>query len=157
MVTQADKERIISNINAMTSRAVETIEAVPSIVMRSGFDDTDALTYSELYPEFKDLIGKRLKADYILKHEDELYRVAQDTVATDIYPPGATGTESLYAHISIDPETGYEEWQQPTGAHDAYSYGDIVKHNDKLWISTVAGEKTNVWEPGVYGWDEYTE
>lgn len=49
MATQADKERIISNINAITSRAVESIEAVSSIIMRSGFDDTDALTYSELY------------------------------------------------------------------------------------------------------------
>ena len=157
MVAHADKERIISNINAMTSRAVETIEAVPSIVMRLGFDDADALTYSALYPEFKDLIGRSLKADYVLRHEGELYRVAQPTTATEIYKPGQPGTESLYTHITIDPETGYEEWQQPTGAHDAYSYGEIVKHNDKLWISTVAGKKTNVWEPGVYGWDEYAE
>lgn len=157
MLTQNDKERIASNIVTLTSKAVSSFEVIPAVVMRSGFDDADALTYSELYPEFEDLIGKSLKADYILRHEGELYRVAQPTTATEIYKPGQPGTESLYTHITIDPETGYEKWQQPTGAHDAYSYGDIVEHNDKLWISTVAGEKTNVWEPGVYGWDEYTE
>lgn len=80
MVTQADKERIASNIHALTLGSIKGIKAVPSIIMRAGFDDADAL---------------------------------------------------------------------------AYSYGDIVKHNDKLWISTVKGKKTNVWEPGVYGWDEY--
>ena len=157
MAEQADKDRIASSIKMVTARTLEIIEVVPSIVMRSGFDDADALAYSELYPRFEELIGKTLEPDYIFQYEGELYRVAQQTIATETYLPGATGTESLYTHISIDPETGYEDWQQPTGGHDAYSYGDIVKHNDKLWISTVAGEKTNVWEPGVYGWDEYVE
>jgi len=43
---------------------------------------------------------------------------------------------------------------QPTGAHDAYALGAIVAHNGQLWISTV---DANVWEPGVYGWNTYTE
>ena len=157
MAEQADKDRIASNIKMVTARVLGTIEAVPSIIMRSGFDDADALAYSKLYPKFEELIGKTLEPDYILQYNGELYRVAQQTTATEIYLPGATGTESLYTHISIDPETGYVEWHQPLGAHDAYSQGDIVKHNGKLWISTVAGEKSNVWEPGIYGWDEYVE
>jgi len=48
----------------------------------------------------------------------------------------------------------YPEWVQPTGAHDAYALGAIVAHNGQLWISTV---DANVWEPGVYGWNTYTE
>lgn len=48
----------------------------------------------------------------------------------------------------------YPKWVQPTGAHDAYALGAIVAHNGQLWISTV---DANVWEPGVYGWDTYTE
>jgi len=48
----------------------------------------------------------------------------------------------------------YPEWVQPTGTHDAYALGAIVAHNGQLWISTV---DANVWEPGVYGWDTYTE
>jgi len=48
----------------------------------------------------------------------------------------------------------YPKWVQPTGAHDAYALGAIVAHNGQLWISTV---DANVWEPGVYGWNTYTE
>ena len=29
--------------------------------------------------------------------------------------------------------------------------GDKVRHNEKVWVSTI---DNNVWEPGVYGWDE---
>lgn len=50
-----------------------------------------------------------------------------------------------------DPSPTHPEWVQPEGAHDAYSTGDIVTHNGKTWKSNTEG---NVWEPGVYGWDE---
>jgi len=46
----------------------------------------------------------------------------------------------------------YPKWVQPTGAHDAYAIGAIVRHNGQLWISTV---NSNVWEPSVYGWELY--
>ena len=153
--TQEELERIAGNINAMVQGTVKGIKAVPSIIMRAGLYDDEALKYAELYPEFKDLIGKTLEPDWIIRHEGDIYRVNQQTVATETYLPGAEGMDALYKKITFDPETGYEDWQAPQGGHDAYSYGDIVKHNDKLWISTVEGEKTNVWEPGVYGWDEY--
>ena len=51
-------------------------------------------------------------------------------------------------------EPTVEEWVQPTGAHDAYSAGDVVSHNGKTWKSDIS---SNVWEPGVYGWSEVTE
>lgn len=156
MIEQRDKERFADNIKTMTLGTAKGIKAISSIIMRADLDDDEALSYAELYPEFKTLIGKTLKQGYIIQNEGELYRVAQDTVASEIYIPGAAGTESIYTHISIDPATGYEEWRQPSGGHDAYSFGDIVKYANKLWISTVAGEHANVWEPGVYGWKEYS-
>ena len=45
----------------------------------------------------------------------------------------------------------HPEWVQPTGAHDAYSQGDIVKHNGILWISDI---NANIWAPGVFGWSQ---
>lgn len=60
-------------------------------------------------------------------------------------PPNAP---SLWSRIG---EGDIPEWLQPTGAHDAYALGDKVMHNGKKWQSTVDG---NIWEPGVYGWDE---
>lgn len=95
--------------------------------------------------------------EQILAYNGELYRVAQNHTSQAQWIPGQAGTESRYTHIAIDPETGYEEWKQPTGAHDAYSFEDIVTHNGKTWVSNIPGEHTNTWEPGVYGWDEYTE
>lgn len=40
--------------------------------------------------------------------------------------------------------------EQPESTNP-YSKGDKVTHNGKTWRSTIAG---NVWEPGVYGWEE---
>lgn len=36
---------------------------------------------------------------------------------------------------------------------DAYNTGDKVSYNGKKWISSY---DANVWEPGVYGWEEQT-
>ena len=30
----------------------------------------------------------------------------------------------------------------------------VYEHNDKIWVSIV---DNNVWEPGVYGWEEVIE
>jgi hypothetical protein len=42
-------------------------------------------------------------------------------------------------------------WIQPDGAHNTYAAGDVVTHKGKVWSSTA---DDNVWEPGVYGWEE---
>lgn len=60
-------------------------------------------------------------------------------------------TPALWVVVSID---DYPEWVQPTGAHDAYSKDSKVTHNGKKWISSY---DANVWEPGVYGWEEYKD
>jgi len=52
-----------------------------------------------------------------------------------------------------NPAEEWPEWRQPVGAQDAYEYGAKVSHNGKHWISNTPD---NVWEPGVYGWDEVT-
>ena len=46
------------------------------------------------------------------------------------------------------------ELKATIGAHDAYALGAKVSHKEKHWTSTVAN---NVWEPGVYGWEEATD
>ena len=141
----------------------QRIQAMPQIftasqmivsVVSPDIPDEMALDMTSMFPVWAP--DTAYQADRIIQHDGELYRIAQNHTSQAQWVPGATGTESLYTHISIDPETGYEEWQQPLGAHDAYSESDIVLHNGKTWISIVPGEHTNVWEPGVYGWNEYT-
>lgn len=48
------------------------------------------------------------------------------------------------------------EWVQPSGAHDAYSEGDRVRRNGKVYESTMGN---NVWDPETYpdGWKLVTE
>lgn len=108
-------------------------------------EDADALQVPMLYSEW--IAGETYKAKYIIRYKGELYRLAQDTVSSDVYPPDAEGVESIYTHITVDEETGYETWQQPTGAHDAYPKDKIVKdpNDGKLYKSTFDG--ANVWGP----------
>lgn len=51
-----------------------------------------------------------------------------------------------------EPET-YPEFVQPTGGHDAYSAGDRVMYNGKVYESLI---DNNVWSPDTYpqGWSE---
>ena len=80
--------------------------------------------------------------------DPQLYQVLQDhTSAAQWTPDTAT---SLYKAVGIDP-SGIPLWVQPLGATDAYKLGDIVMHNGKKWKSSI---DNNVWEPGVYGWEE---
>lgn len=47
-----------------------------------------------------------------------------------------------------------KDWEQPFGAHDAYALGAQVQHNGHAWTSNTGA---NVWEPGVFGWDDNGE
>ena len=77
-----------------------------------------------------------------------LYKCVQAHTAQADWTPEAAA--SLWA-LAGDPNEEWPAWSQPIGAHDAYGAGEKVSHQDKHWVSGVDG---NVWEPGVYGWDE---
>lgn len=80
-----------------------------------------------------------------------VYRCIQSHTSQADYEPDKT--PALWTRIKANPDPSEpEEWVQPLGDFDAYDKGDRVKHNGKIWISTYDGK--NVWEPGVYGWDE---
>ena len=67
----------------------------------------------------------------------------------NVYAPDVTGWE-----FEESANEEFPQWVQPLGAHDAYALGAIVRHNEKLWVSTIA---SNIWEPGIYGWELYEE
>ena len=82
--------------------------------------------------------------------DGKLYRCIQAHTSQSDWTPDAS--VSLWACTS-DPAEEWPAWSQPVGAHDAYAAGAKVSHNDKHWTSTC---DANVWEPGVYGWEEYS-
>lgn len=81
-----------------------------------------------------------------VKFGDTLYKCVQAHTSQNDWTPDLT--PALWTRVTVEE---WPEWVQPTGAQDAYMTGDKVTHNEKHWVSTA---DNNVWEPGVYGWDE---
>lgn len=80
------------------------------------------------------------------KYEGLLYRCVQaHTSQADWTPPAVP---ALWVRTSTEE---WPEWEQPTGAHDAYALGAKVSHNGKHWISDI---NANTYEPGVACWSE---
>lgn len=108
-------------------------------------DDT-AIDVQQLFEEWEP--GRWYDAGLRLRYGEKLYRVVQPHTSQADWTPDIV--PALYAEVA-KPGEEWPEWVQPTGAHDAYAAGDKCSHNGKHWVSNVNG---NVWEPGVYGWDE---
>lgn len=116
------------------------------IKLRDGLSDEIALTAVEVYPQW------RANVNYItgqrVQYNDILYRVLVNHTSQETWTP--TDTPSLFAKVLIPDVDVIPAWEQPDSTN-AYKTGDKVTHNGKTWVSTV---DNNVWEPGVYGWDE---
>ena len=84
----------------------------------------------------------------IRRYQGTLYKCVQAHTSQADWTP--TAASSLWSKTN-DPAEEWPEWSKPVGAHDAYSKGAKVSHNSKHWVSTA---DANVWEPGVYGWEE---
>lgn len=62
--------------------------------------DEEALKVKDMYPEWSEFINQSLTQGMKVQHGDKLYKVLQDVnPVLEIYPPGAEGTEALYAVI----------------------------------------------------------
>lgn len=118
-------------------------------------NESDIMSVATVFPPYE--IGKAYKIKDIFSYgtsevgDPQLYQVLQDHTSAEQWKPDEA--VSLYKKIGIT-EDGTPEWVQPLGATDAYDMGDIVVHNGKKWKCTAAN---NVWEPGVYGWEEVVE
>lgn len=105
----------------------------------------------------------------IVEYKGILYKSLVDgnVWSPDAYPQGwqeydaSTSTEPSTPDPGTETPTepsdpDYPDFVQPTGAHDAYKKGDIVKYNGTLYKSLIDG---NVYSPDAYpqGWEVYTE
>ena len=115
----------------------------------ANLDDETALKGVTLFPAWES--GKVYTVGERVKHNNTLYKVLQAHTSQGDWMPDVS--PSLFAQVLIpDPEV-IPEWVQPDSTNPSMK-GDKVKHNNKVWISTI---DNNVWEPGVYGWDEVNE
>ena len=112
-------------------------------------DDDTAKDNPWLFPTWA--VDKDYKVGDRVDYSGKLYKCLQAHKSQADWTPDVA--VSLWVNIS-DPGEEWPEWKQPTGAHDAYEIDAKVSHSGKHWISIV---DANVWEPGVYGWDEFVE
>lgn len=118
--------------------------------------DDEAMEVATIFPAY--VIGKLYKADEMFAYgtnevgDPQLYKVVQAHTSQEDWKPDIT--PALYTPIGLTKE-GYPVWSRPTGAHDAYSIGDIVDYNGTLYKSLIDG---NVYSPDEYpaGWEVYT-
>ena len=109
-------------------------------------DDEKALEVSELFPTWSE--ATPYKIDERVRYNDVLYKcLISHTSQSDWAPDVAV---SLWTKVLNPEPTVIPDWEQPSSTNP-YMIGDKVKHNEKIWVSTV---DYNVWEPGVFGWDE---
>lgn len=112
-------------------------------------DDESAAESVELFPIWA------TDTDYAVgdrrRYEGLLYKCLQAHTSQETWNP--TDAPSLWAKVLIPDPGEVPEWEQPESTNP-YMMGDKVRHKEKIWISVI---DNNVWEPGVYGWDEVIE
>ena len=106
--------------------------------------DEDALEAIELFPVWQ--TDTAYTVNDRIRYYDVLYKCVQAHTSQASWTPDVT--PALWTPVSLDE---WPEWVQPLGSQDSYNTGDKVSHNEKHWISNM---DNNVWEPGVYGWEE---
>lgn len=126
----------------------ERAKQIRSIIeqMATGINDETALEYPEVFPKWAP--DTAYTTGFRIRYESLLYKVLQDHTSQSNWTPDIS--PSLYVRVD-DPHIEWPEWVQPLAATDAYPLGAKVSHNDLHWISLY---DNNVWEPGVYGWEQ---
>lgn len=113
----------------------------------ASLSDEDALEAVELFAVWA--ADTEYTVDQRVRHGDKLYRCVQGHTSQEGWEPDKT--PALWVLVD-NPAEEWPEWHQPQGAHDAYAAGKKVSHNGRHWINTYGDG--NIWEPGVYGWEE---
>ena len=108
--------------------------------------DEQALKAAAIYPLWNSsaayAVGDRVRYDGVL------YKCLQAHTAQSGWTP--TAAPSLWAKVLVSDTGAPLPWEQPESTNP-YMKGDKVTHAGKTWVSTI---DNNVWEPGVYGWEE---
>lgn len=108
--------------------------------------DEQALKAAAIYPLWNS--SAAYAAGDRVRYDGVLYKCLQAHTAQPSWTPAAA--PSLWAKV-VTSETGEPlPWEQPDSTNP-YMKGDKVTHGGKTWVSTI---DNNVWEPGVYGWEE---
>lgn len=109
-ITQEEADRIMKakkasqgEISYPEVEVNQMISLFASQINNMEISDTDAIKYKALYPEWSEFIGKSLKKDFKISHNDKLYKTLQEVPTVldqDGYRPGDKAAEALYMEIN---------------------------------------------------------
>lgn len=120
--------------------------AFVTLAETGSIDEVTAAEHTDVFSPWESSIS--YTQGNIRRYGENLYKCLQAHTSQAEWTPDVS--PSLWKKIG-DPTVEFPEWSQPIGASDAYQTGDKVSYDNKHWISTV---DNNVWQPGVYGWEE---
>lgn len=137
-------------------KARQLRRALQLFVQNSLTDESTMMEVASLYPTWESLLEskKAYPGGTVFRWgenpdgEAQLWKFIADYTPQALYAPDVD--ISHYVRVGVA-EDGTPIWTQPLGATDAYKKGDRARHAGKLWEFAADG---NVWEPGVYGWQE---
>ncbi len=132
---------------------------IAGMVLQGDLTDDEWAEVIGMYPKWEDYPdGHELKENLLLVHNNKLYKVIEGKTHNkqSDWKPGIAG--SLFTEVA--PEGVIPVWYQPEGSHDAWPVGSKVEHPEggPIWLC-VEGDANdlNVWEPGVFGWEQVEE
>lgn len=140
-ITEAGAYEVVS-ASPEFAEWVDPAEAALDAIMPT-LTDEQAEVIPQVWPGWD--VGVAYAIGDRVRWETVLWRCLQAHTSQEGWEPD----RAVSLWVRTTPEGTIPEWVQPTGAHDAYSAGDRVRHKGSVWASEV---DANVWEPGVYGW-----
>lgn len=120
------------------------------ITMRNSASDEGAIVAPHVYPQW-DGEGVAYELGDRVLYNNILYKVLIAHTSQIDWTPAES--PSLFAVVLVGEDGTIKPWVQPDSTN-GYMTGDQVIHNDYIWTSTI---DNNVWEPGVYGWEQGEE
>jgi hypothetical protein len=93
--------------------------------------------------------GEWVEENKVYKFDEKLWGCRQGHNRTHYHP---SQTPALFEEMYNDFSQGYPQWEQPTGAHDAYGSGQIVSKNGVNYKSNI---DANTYDPEVYNDETY--
>ena len=116
------------------------------ITLRKAATDEQAVDAPAVYPEWKEDV-QYYTNDRVL-YNGILYKVLIEHESQETWVP--VEAPSLFTKVLIPDANKIYPWEQPDSTN-GYKIGDKVSHNGYNWESII---DNNVWEPGVYGWNQ---
>lgn len=124
---QEDFEQSTSQVTSNIPRQQDVYKLLQMTINTMQLSDQESLEIKSLYPEWSTFIGKTVAKDTKLKYEDKLFKVVQEHLVQEQYPP-SIDTASLYTQI-VEDHAGTIEDPIPYPAD-----GNMVIYNGKYYI-----------------------